>query len=318
MGVRYNAEKKKTGNYYSTPIYTFRMKCHLCDNYFEIQTDPKNHDYVILSGARRKEQRWDPKENEQIVPEDKDTQKKLVKDAMYKLEHGSDDKQKLLTGLPSLAELEEKQEVYKDDFILNSLARGKFREHKKSEQASLEADQEIQKRSSLSIPLVKEHEDDVRLAGLLHYETAKDSSVSQKEKRNQISAALSSCDKLSSHLLTPSHDKKLDLAKRCIAESLLKSKKSVFDDLHLSPPSTTTSIHTPSSITAKCQILGVKLPKGTEKSGKDKFMSSMIPASSDSDPKSDLSSSSNTVSSGLDYLQAYSDSSDEDSDNDSK
>lgn len=41
MGVRYNAEKKKTGNYYTTPIYTFRMKCHLCDNYFEIQTDPQ-------------------------------------------------------------------------------------------------------------------------------------------------------------------------------------------------------------------------------------------------------------------------------------
>jgi len=31
----------------------------------------KNHDYVILCGARRKEQRWDPKDNEQIVPEGK-------------------------------------------------------------------------------------------------------------------------------------------------------------------------------------------------------------------------------------------------------
>ena len=41
MGVRYNAEKSKVGNYYSTPIYKFRMKCHLCDNHFEIQTDPK-------------------------------------------------------------------------------------------------------------------------------------------------------------------------------------------------------------------------------------------------------------------------------------
>jgi len=29
----------------------------------------QNHDYVIISGARRKEQRWDPHENEQIVPE---------------------------------------------------------------------------------------------------------------------------------------------------------------------------------------------------------------------------------------------------------
>lgn len=41
LGVRYNAEKKKVGNYYTTPIYRFRMKCHLCDNYIEIETDPK-------------------------------------------------------------------------------------------------------------------------------------------------------------------------------------------------------------------------------------------------------------------------------------
>lgn len=29
MGVRYNAEKQKVGNYYSTPVYEFKMKCHL-------------------------------------------------------------------------------------------------------------------------------------------------------------------------------------------------------------------------------------------------------------------------------------------------
>lgn len=41
MGVRYNAEKKKIGAYFSTPIFSFRCKCHLCDGWFEIQTDPK-------------------------------------------------------------------------------------------------------------------------------------------------------------------------------------------------------------------------------------------------------------------------------------
>lgn len=40
-GVRYNAEKKQAGNYFSTKIYNFRMKCHLCDNYIEINTDPE-------------------------------------------------------------------------------------------------------------------------------------------------------------------------------------------------------------------------------------------------------------------------------------
>ena len=37
---RYNAEKSKVGMYYTTPVYQFRMKCHLCDNYFVIKTDP--------------------------------------------------------------------------------------------------------------------------------------------------------------------------------------------------------------------------------------------------------------------------------------
>ena len=54
MGVRYNAEKKKIGNYYSTPIYSFRCKCHLCDGWFEIQTDPKASqaaEYRLISKA---------------------------------------------------------------------------------------------------------------------------------------------------------------------------------------------------------------------------------------------------------------------------
>ena len=40
-GVRYNAQKRKVGAYYSTPIYAFRCKCHLCSGWFEIRTDPK-------------------------------------------------------------------------------------------------------------------------------------------------------------------------------------------------------------------------------------------------------------------------------------
>lgn len=53
MGVRYNAEKKKVGMYYTTPLYEFRMKCHLCDNYFVIRTDPKVRKGFLLLGSRR-------------------------------------------------------------------------------------------------------------------------------------------------------------------------------------------------------------------------------------------------------------------------
>jgi hypothetical protein len=40
-GVRFNAEKKKIGMYYTTPIWSFRMKCPRCKNWWEIHTDPK-------------------------------------------------------------------------------------------------------------------------------------------------------------------------------------------------------------------------------------------------------------------------------------
>ncbi len=62
MGVRYNAEKKKVGMYYSTPIWSFRMKCYLCSHPMELQTDPKNSDYQVISGAVRKTEEFDPSE----------------------------------------------------------------------------------------------------------------------------------------------------------------------------------------------------------------------------------------------------------------
>lgn len=128
MGVRYNAEKKKVGMYYSTPVYQFRMKCHLCDNHFEIKTDPQNLDYEIVSGARRQENRWDPTQNEQIVPETKEVQRKLFDDAMYKLEHGAKDTKAAEEAKPVLGRLFQRNDsVWRDDFEANSRLRAQFR-----------------------------------------------------------------------------------------------------------------------------------------------------------------------------------------------
>ena len=40
---------------------------------------------MMLQGARRVEQRWDPSQNGQIVPDDKRVGRKLADDAMYKV-----------------------------------------------------------------------------------------------------------------------------------------------------------------------------------------------------------------------------------------
>lgn len=83
---------------------------------------------MIVSGARRQENRWDPFENEQIVPEDKDTSKRLFDDAMFKLEHGTEDIDKAKKAAPMLVKLHNKQDSkWNDDFAANSLLRQQLR-----------------------------------------------------------------------------------------------------------------------------------------------------------------------------------------------
>ena len=53
-GVRFNAEKFKVGNYHTTTIWGFRMKSPCCKTPIEIHTNPKESDYDVITGARRK------------------------------------------------------------------------------------------------------------------------------------------------------------------------------------------------------------------------------------------------------------------------
>nr|XP_022904285.1 coiled-coil domain-containing protein 130 homolog [Onthophagus taurus] len=168
MGVRYNAEKTKVGMYYTTPVYQFKMKCHLCDNHFVIKTDPGNLDYIILSGARRQENRWDPLKNEQIVPETKEVQKRLFDDSMFKLEHQSDDKSIAESTKPRLAKLFSRNEdVWGDVYTANQKLRGEFRKKSAEIKKNYMADKNILSKYGLNIPLLPEKEEDERIASLL-------------------------------------------------------------------------------------------------------------------------------------------------------
>eukprot|EP00794_Sanderia_malayensis_P008047 gene8047-8909_t len=171
MGVRYNAQKRKVGNYYTTPIYKFRMKCHLCDQHFEIQTDPKNCEYEILSGARRKEERWDPAVTENIQTTDRDVKAKLVSDAMFKLEHDIIDKQEAKKKAPTLGKLRDMKDIWHDDFSVNQALRRKFRQEKKELHDKTIADDDLKRRALLpsDMPLVEESLEDAELAKRMRY-----------------------------------------------------------------------------------------------------------------------------------------------------
>ncbi|XP_078657305.1 putative splicing factor YJU2B isoform X2 [Branchiostoma floridae x Branchiostoma belcheri] len=230
MGVRYNAEKTKVGMYYTTPIYKFRMKCHLCDNRFEIQTDPKNCDYVIVSGARRKEERWDAAENEQVVCEDHEDKKKMASDPMFRLEHGVKDQDKRKAAVPRLAEIEQWKSQWQDDFSLNQRARRKFRGEKTMLKEEAAEDAALLEKSSLAIPLVREHEDDKKLASLLKYHSLDSYEKKQKQKREAIaSRSIFSTQPSTSTAVSPGKDNKLLDAKKKLGLSLPKKAPSAFD-----------------------------------------------------------------------------------------
>ena len=166
MGVRYNAEKTKIGNYFTTPIFQFRMKCHLCDGHFEIKTDPKVRredagnfvGFHFVQGARLRDCQWRTarrttmgrgwqrtnrdamweienflfffvnfNSNSFFFPATEEM-KKLATDAMFKLEYdGKDQSKKVEKSGPDLTELEMQQSAWRDDYIINYVLRKNHR-----------------------------------------------------------------------------------------------------------------------------------------------------------------------------------------------
>lgn len=185
MGVRYNAEKTKVGMYYSTPVYQFKMKCHLCDNYIVIKTDPGNLDYEIVEGARRQENRWDPTENGQIVADTKETQRRLFDDPMYKLEHVASDSKKGDDSKPALFKLYERNHyTWDDDYTANSKLRADFRTKKKELKLEADKDNALLLKSSLDIELLPETDQDARLAAMMKLQSER--IVNEKDRKNEV------------------------------------------------------------------------------------------------------------------------------------
>ncbi|CAH1112923.1 unnamed protein product [Psylliodes chrysocephalus] len=232
MGVRYNAEKTKVGMYYTTPVYEFKMKCHLCDNHFVIKTDPGNLDYVILSGARRQENRWDPTKNGQVVPETKEIQKRLFDDSMFKLEHGSEDKNTAESAKPGLVKLFNRNEdVWADCYTANQMLRTQFRKANYDLKQKTSDDQLLLKKSSLDIPLLPEREEDKRLAILLSMklQPSKTLSKNMESIRNEI---ISQSSLPTSNFSRSKEDKAMKILNQSKKDLGIKRKSVVVDEDH--------------------------------------------------------------------------------------
>ncbi|KAI9246506.1 CWC16 protein [Phascolomyces articulosus] len=189
-GVRYNAEKKKIGNYYSTPIWQFRMRCHLCSHWIEIHTDPKNTEFVVIDGAKRKVEEWKEEDTEVIKLQDQETKEKLESDPIYRLEHGVKDKQVEKESLPKLTQLQHLQESqWSDPYARSQQLRRKFREQKKLDKLENDETEKLRDKHSLHIPLLPESSNDRLEAKKVDYSDPNE--IEQRKLEKSVSGLFS-------------------------------------------------------------------------------------------------------------------------------
>ncbi|MFS7987926.1 putative saf4/Yju2 protein [Helianthus anomalus] len=124
-GVRFNAEKKQVGNCYSTnfvihhyipafltQIWSFTMKSACCQHEVVIQTNPKNCEYLIISGAQKKFEEFDTDDAETMV---------LPVDEGFKEEKRS----RAITSAPSKRRVSDARHFV--DYSINKSLRAKLR-----------------------------------------------------------------------------------------------------------------------------------------------------------------------------------------------
>lgn len=182
-GVRFNAEKKQVGNYYSTKIWSFTMKSACCKHEIEIQTDPKNCEYVIIKGARRKIEEYDAEDAEILELPTDEERGKLV-DPFYRLEHQEEDLKKKKEEEPVLVRLQRASDArHSDDYAINKALRARLRIQKKR----VSEEEGASRKRGLSIRLLPESGEDAAAASRVKFSSKFDEN--RKLKRALISTS---------------------------------------------------------------------------------------------------------------------------------
>lgn len=170
QGVRFNAEKKKVGNYYSTPIYSFRMKHIACGGTIEIRTDPKNTAYVVAEGARKRDLGEDKVEEGDVKILTQEEREERRNNAFASLEGKNEDRERLEMAKERIEELQDVQDAHWDDpYEQNRKLRRAFRVGRKSREKDAIAAQSLQDKMSFGYDLLPENEDDARRAGTIDF-----------------------------------------------------------------------------------------------------------------------------------------------------
>ncbi|CAA18407.2 splicing associated factor Saf4 [Schizosaccharomyces pombe] len=164
QGTRFNAVKKEIGSYYTTKIWSFSLKCHLCSNPIDVHTDPKNTEYIVASGGRRKIEPQDINER----PAKAENDEKVPSDAIEALETQLTQQKSEKHNSSVINFIYEKNErLWSDPFVSSQRLRKQFRERKKIEKKQEAKDLSLKNRAALDIDILPPSSSDKDKALLL-------------------------------------------------------------------------------------------------------------------------------------------------------
>ena len=179
QGVRFNAEKKKVGYYYSTPIWQFRMKHAACSGWIEVRTDPKNTAYVVTEGGKARDYGEDEdkvREGEGGVPILTDAERERRRtDAFAMLEGKAEQAAVAKDSKRRIEDLYRARERdWEDTWSANRKIRESFRRERKMRKREQEKDEELQSRIGTDMELLPGTEEDARRARLVDFGVPED------------------------------------------------------------------------------------------------------------------------------------------------
>ncbi|KAI1006158.1 hypothetical protein K3495_g2062 [Podosphaera aphanis] len=170
QGVRFNAEKKKIGNYFTTPIYSFRLKHVACGGWIEIHTDPKNTAYVVTQGARKRDLGEDKLREGDVKILTDEEREALRNNAFAALEDKVEDKIKLAYSKKRIEELHDLSgKQWEDPYEKNRNLRKLFREGRKEREKEAVIENSIKDKMSFGLDLLPENEVDAKTASLVNF-----------------------------------------------------------------------------------------------------------------------------------------------------
>ena len=174
QGVRFNAEKKKVGNHYSTPIWQFRFKHTACGGWIEVRTDPASAEYVVVGGGRRRDLGLDKLREGEIVIGSLATEEersRLERDGGFgSLEKKVVDKETARTEAKRIEELKRASEkVWADPYERNKELRRDFRVGRRKRDDDRKTGEALQEKFGLDLEVQGEIESDKIRAGLIQY-----------------------------------------------------------------------------------------------------------------------------------------------------